>query len=237
MLTRRKTCCGSSSFSQPFRVNGCNSLALSGATVSVWTDSGKTTLLDSGDTDGSGDVTLDVGSSGSYYHEVSHTSSRFAVNSGTTTHNGTLKTISLTPATDYYCIANCLYPLYKTLHGTSAKIGSFTLTYAGGSWTGNVSWTSANCSCPSSTVSLNLTLVPVGSPLTTQLLINWNNNVNNCPDAAGSTVGFASGFSSSACPPSFSHSSTFSVTGTCTPRNLAAKGAFGIGSWSTTITE
>jgi hypothetical protein len=114
------------------QVQGCNSLALPGAAVSIYDHSGGT-LLYSGTTDGSGNFSFDA-PAGTAYAVVSR--SRFNTSSTTVSLSpGGTTVVSLTPATGYHCVIGCPIPASDTLHGTHPKFGALTYTYSGGVWT------------------------------------------------------------------------------------------------------
>jgi hypothetical protein len=149
-----------------FQVNtSCDGSPQSGATVNVWTDSSKTTLIASGTTDGSGAVDLNLGShAGSIYYEV--TQSRFATASATVTvscgqYNSIVpRTVNLTAATGYVCVSSCAVPVATTLHATHPKFGAITLTYNasgtfGAGWYTTVTYSYPGCfACPARTVTV-----------------------------------------------------------------------------------
>jgi hypothetical protein len=97
------TCCPSGPCNVTFTVRGCNSMGLPGATVTVWTDSGKATQLATGTTDSTGSVVLDITSAGSRYYEISR--SRFVTFTATATIScgATVGPRTLAVATGYRC--------------------------------------------------------------------------------------------------------------------------------------
>lgn len=128
-----RCCCAPAVCTVRFNVKGCNSLNLENATVTIWTNSGKTSQVATGTTNSSGNVDLDVHSAGSYYHEVT-TGGHFTVSSGTTTLtcNSTVN-IALTAASGYVCCSQVAQAIPTTLHWTDSDTTK-TLTYASGIW-------------------------------------------------------------------------------------------------------
>lgn len=127
---------------QTFAVRGCNSAALQGATVTVWTDSGKTTQLATGTTDAGGNVTLywNATCATSVYVEVSCPRFVTYTNTGAYTCAATT-TVSLSAASGYHCAGCSAIPLADTLHLTDSVYGSTTLSYSAGNWvSGTTSW-------------------------------------------------------------------------------------------------
>jgi hypothetical protein len=123
-------------------VTGCNGAALAGATVTVWTDNTKTTLLATGITDSSGNVDLNLGTAGGvFYYEAS--AGRFATASATdfascgqyNAFDG-LYPITMSPAAGYQCISGCAVPLAATLTATWSMAGAQTLSWTGTAWAG-----------------------------------------------------------------------------------------------------
>jgi hypothetical protein len=136
-----------------FNITGCNGSALPGATVSVWTNSTKTTLLATGTTDGSGNVDLNIATAGgtTLYYEVS--APRFttaAVTTGTFTcgqyNDLTPLTVALSPAAGYTCTSCCNLPLANTLHVTSTCGATVTLTRHTFNWNDGSTFFFDDCS-------------------------------------------------------------------------------------------
>lgn len=133
-------------------VGGCNGANIgSGIPVRIRASSGGT-ILDSGTTNSSGQVTLAIpGPSGTYWVEAdgtSHSSGRFAdfaasrsLTCGTSGSPGTL-TVTLKAATGYSCggAPACLLPCKNTLICTFSIAGAVTCTSTGGTapWLGNL---------------------------------------------------------------------------------------------------
>jgi hypothetical protein len=165
-----------------FVVTGdCDGLALPGSTVSVWTDSSKATLIDSGTVFADGSYSANLSShAGSIYYEVSHL--RYTTSSTTLTvacgdYFGDLsgfgsnpRSVTLVHDTTYVCVTgSCSTPIAKTLHATHPKFGPITLTYnaagsLGAGWYDTVTYSYPGCfACPAKTVTvtcyLNLSLV------------------------------------------------------------------------------
>lgn len=124
--------CTGPTFTQTFLVTGCNAIGYPGLTVSVYTASGGT-LLASGTTDGSGQVTLSWPdtSPATRWVVVTGQSARFlaSAQSLTMTTGGTT-TIGLAIATGYHCLNVCLQPAKDTLVLTDAVTGTLTVTYS-----------------------------------------------------------------------------------------------------------
>jgi hypothetical protein len=129
---------GGGTCSQTFTVVGCSGLTYAGVTVSVYTLSGGS-LLASGTTNGSGQVTLSwTGSGGTYWIAVTGQSARFATYGQSLNLTcGASTTLTLALATGYHCIPyqTCLLPLADTILGTISGvpgISAITLTFSGG---------------------------------------------------------------------------------------------------------
>lgn len=129
-------------FSATFKVEGCGSLAISGATVSVYDHSGGT-LLASGTTDGSGNVALSLSSAGTYWVTITGMSARFASFGQNTTISGSGTVIlTLSAAAGYICYTPCPIPLPTTLHATfSSLVSPTTLTWNSGTGSWEGTWT------------------------------------------------------------------------------------------------
>lgn len=213
MLSRRRCCCNPTC-NQVFHVTGCNALGLEGATVGVWTDSSKTTLVATGTTDASGNLTLDLGSAGTYYREVS--ASRFATASGNFTATCTGGTVSdaLSPASGYHCYTGCSIPLPDTLHFSDSALGtSGTATWFAplSRWLGSDSFSTFGCGgCPAGTA------VTVGYALETTgvITVSWQVDGSGCPVASGTPTSIhnIAGLATT-CPMSFSAAWSFTDAG------------------------
>jgi hypothetical protein len=173
----------------PITVGGCNSAVLPGATYSIWVDSTKDNLIDSGTTDSSGIVTLDALFCGvSVYREVSHP--RFVTLTGSKSFNGVSGSDSITtPISGYRCLFGCGAPVANTIHATFSTAGAKTLVNSGSGWT--VSFTA-------STHAYVVTINADGTMTITR---------------DGVSCGSAT-FTINACPPAFSGTITV-PTGTC----------------------
>jgi len=116
-------------------VTGCGGLVLPGATVTLTLGGSP---AGSGTTNGSGQVVFTSLVAGTYTVAASKT--RFNTNSTTTTINCATTpsrsvSLNLSPATGYVCCTGCPDPYPSTLYLTSS-LGSVTLTWAPGYWTG-----------------------------------------------------------------------------------------------------
>lgn len=192
---------------QIINVVGCNSLPVQGATVNVRASSGGT-ILATGTTDGSGNVSLVwTGScSTSVYIEAIY-SPQFTTAGGTyTVTAGDTTTITLSAATGYHCITGCAVPAPDTLHATHPTMGAITFTYSGGNWIASVSYSYPGFgACPAKTVTVTCTWN--GSSSYTE---SWKVS-GTCPDdAGGSTVTATWTSGALACPPGLSK--TFGIT-------------------------
>lgn len=215
--------CGSAC-SQTFTVQGCIS-GLAGATVEVW-DSGGTTLLQSGTTNGSGQVTLTWTGTGSIVAKVTGMSARFAAfsQSMTVTCGGT-RTLSLSAATGYSCCAACNLPLANTLFLTDSIVGAVTLTHSGSTWTGTVVYSYPQCvtaltTCVAVSVTLTYTFQCTGSG-SFSCTVSGKHVTGGpgvcCPGGpfnTGTISSFASNTAAGSCPTSFLWSAGFTDT-TC----------------------
>jgi hypothetical protein len=122
-------------------VNGCpGSGAIAGATVNVWADSSKTTLIASGVTSGNpASVTLNVLVRATYWVEATHT--RYATYSGSRAMpfcGNSLALLFPGPASGYHC-DSFGRPWKDTLYYTNSRTGfSVTLNYssADAGWVG-----------------------------------------------------------------------------------------------------
>lgn len=148
-----------------FVVTGCNSAPAPGVTVTIWTNSSKTTQIATGITDSSGSVDLNIENhAGSIYYEVG--GARWATSSATITvtcgqYNATTpRTVSLAAASGYVCNANCANPIATTLHGTHPKFGAITYNYnaagsLGAGWYATVTYSYPGCfACPAKTATV-----------------------------------------------------------------------------------
>lgn len=123
-----------------FVINGCNALGLPNATVKVWTNSSKTTLIGQGVTDSTGSVIMDVHSHGSIYYEAS--SDRFVTGTRTVTVSvcgNSVGVLTLLPASGFHCIigTNCVYPFKDTMFATDRYGNATTVVFDG---TGTAGW-------------------------------------------------------------------------------------------------
>ena len=130
-------------------------------TVSVYTSSGGS-LLASGTLTGNTVELTFTGSSGTYWVEVTGITPRFnsyaqnvSITCGVTTD------LTLTVASGYACAGDgCFWPIATTLTLTDSKYGNATLTYSGGTWTGNLNISYAgggSSSCTAGTITLTYT--------------------------------------------------------------------------------
>jgi hypothetical protein len=187
-------CCGGgSTCNVTFTIGGCGGFVLQNATVSIWTDNTKVTLLATGTTDASGKVTLNIGTAGTYYKEIS--ASRFVTLSSTQafTCSSNLSFTLSTIVSGYHC-ANCAYPIKDTLTYTDSILGSTTLTYTSGLWKGTLVYsfpgaTVCLCACPAKTVTISISLNPCA-----QVQYTWSASAtcaSSCPDdgGGGGTIG------------------------------------------------
>jgi hypothetical protein len=200
--------------SQSFTVKGCNAIVYPGVTVSVYDTSGGT-LLQSGTTDGSGNVTLAWTGAAATWVEVTGMSGRFNAFGVAITVNP--QTLQLTAATGYVCFPSCLIPLPTTLQLTDSVIGNATLSYNGSSaWAGSkvYSYPGYTCpgfpsfDCPAATVTVHYSLSTGGT-----LTVSWNAFIVSpgfslCPNDLNTATGFWTRTLASAasftCPLSFS---------------------------------
>ena len=120
--------CDSSSCTVSFCVTAAGGINISGATVSIYNNSGLGTLIGSCTTIGSGCCTINVGASGTYWAVVSATGYTSFAGSETVACNGTT-TFSLTN-TSSTC-AGCI-SIPTTLHATLLISGSGCSTLANG---------------------------------------------------------------------------------------------------------
>lgn len=193
MLGRRRCCCdeeGTCDVTIHVVDNCTPSHLVLGASVSVWTNSGKTTLLGSGTTDSSGNVTIDVGSAGTYYYEVSDSFPCFATVSATAAFAcGATINVSITVDTtncccpgESCCSDSSIYPkrqLYLT-DGTGT-LTSFQTTCGGVSWCTTAAgvantwgWNGAACAAGTGTVPVRYSLVCIpGFPNTWRITRQW----------------------------------------------------------------
>jgi hypothetical protein len=122
--------CGGATCNATFIARGCNSGALTDATVSLYTDSSKATLVATGTTSG-GSVVLNVGAAGTYWRVISRARFTTSESSVAVTCGGTYTT-TLSPTADYVCSLCCtssVLPQPRTLYLTDAD-GTHTLTFA-----------------------------------------------------------------------------------------------------------
>lgn len=209
-------------------VSGACNQALAGATVTL-SGGGSCT------TGSNGQCTLTIPCSGGPF-TITASKARFVSSSITITaadlNSGVCSTgLTLTPAAGYLAWNLCADPISTTLHGTSAAMGAFTLTYnaTSGNYTGTLTFNFPGCSpgCAAAAgVSVTISLTPscnnttgstsCGVP-TNALCVVYscvNNTTNTCPGASSS--GFTCGDfhtnngpysygapTSSSCPPTF----------------------------------
>lgn len=103
---------------------------VAGALVQVYSDSGYTTLVDSGTTDGSGEWSLSIGSSGTYYIRVTP-SAPYAVFTGSRTlTTGGTTVIALGVDADHICWPGCSTPISKTQPFVDFNFGSGTASWS-----------------------------------------------------------------------------------------------------------
>jgi hypothetical protein len=129
--------CGPTTCNVTFFVAACTT-GMPGATVNVWTNSSKTTLVATGTTDATGHVTLDVGSAGTYYEEViSPTARAVAPAAGNTTYScGSTRNVVLTLAAGYVaCFDGCYIPSPTNLHDNNGETWAW--QSASACWQGN----------------------------------------------------------------------------------------------------
>lgn len=202
-------CCGCTSPScvVPVTVRGCTGGVVgAGAIVSVWTDATKATLRDSQVTNSSGVASVDVGTAGTYYREISHPSGRFATHSATVAFAcGTGQTVSLTAAAGFICAPNlgCVLPLPSTLHyslslGTVAD-DSMVWNAALSRWISSTTWAfPGNSSCGPASVSFEVRLAAV-SVLTVEY--GSRPGFPACPGAGASWGAGTASSTGSSCTP------------------------------------
>jgi hypothetical protein len=125
-------------------VLGCDGIPIDDATINIWTDSTKTTLLHTATSNAIGPVELPVSATacGTYWVEV--LAARFPDYEASTTvsYNGEPFDITLaSPSVGYECTdLGCGYPLPTTLHATFTNAGPQTFTYAAGQWTASFTY-------------------------------------------------------------------------------------------------
>lgn len=211
--------CGGTAWTQDFEVHGCDGTGYPGVTVSVYSASGGT-LLASGTTDASGDVSLAwTGTGSTWWVTVGGASARFqAFAQSMGLINGNFTPLDLAEATGYHCSQLCLLPLADALHLTDSIVGAVALNYdAGtGNWVGTATYNypgcgAAGCGCvANAAVPITYTfdsttgLVSASFPLAS--------GVSSCP--WDTPLGGAGGFDtvsapSYSCPPAFAASGTF----------------------------
>jgi hypothetical protein len=230
--------CPATGISFTHNVTGCAGLALPGATVGWWNNSGKSISYGGGTTDASGNVTVTVPGAASYYREVTY-SPRFTLKSGNVTVTGPGVTITdaMTSNIDpsYICVNCCVLPFAQVMTFTSAQYGT---------WTGN--WATAltagfsgpGCGpCPSGAIITPGFVSGSSCPI---LVSVWVNLITGCPTTYGQPNYGACGFISYTktaltCPPSLSWTgtSTFSTNpGGCFDK-ISGCGTY---PWTDTIT-
>ena len=165
-----------------FTVYGCSSIALAGATVTLlW----GATVINSGTTDGSGQVTIDTTGYDTSVCTLHATMSRFTNYSGAATVNP----ITMSAASGYTCCnfggSDCPQPLANTLNCTFVNAGAQVFTYASSYWTASFTY------------------------LSVAYVIKLDNGGSIIATAGG--TGFTCSFNLTSCPPSFG--ATISVPG------------------------
>jgi hypothetical protein len=227
-------------------VKGCNSLNAPGVTVEAHDSTSGGTLLGTATTDSSGNYSISAtGATAGNAIVVVWSHTRLTTATTTLTHTtgstssttwkcgGTSSSVNktLSPATDYHCIAGCALPIWKDLPYTDAN-GAGTLNWDGAKWIASSSKSQANvatsvgaspgCAVTTATVALNydIVLTPAGLlynqvKFVCQTVICYATNGVTIP---GGCSGFSSGTSTSsllsatiACPESFSATSTSSA--------------------------
>lgn len=135
MLNRKHCCCVTSPpCNVTIHVTGCGGLALRGATVKVWTNSGKTVLIASGTTNASGDVTLDLVSVGTGWIEILGVTRFNDINQSFGWSCSRTYSFAMTVATGFACVGGCAWPIKNVLQLTDSVYGAFTLTRSGSIW-------------------------------------------------------------------------------------------------------
>jgi hypothetical protein len=150
-----------------FLVTDASATPLPGITVTVWTNSSKTTLLGSAVSDAGGLADVNLGTTGgaSVYYEAG--GGRYAVTSGTTGtvscgqwNAGNPFAVALAVASGYVQTPACPQPIATTLHATHPRYGAITLAYNGSGahgpgWYATVNYAYPGCyGCPAKTVTV-----------------------------------------------------------------------------------
>lgn len=127
-------CCGctSPSCNVTMSVVGCASKLLPGATFDVYADSTLATLIGSAATNSSGNATVNVGATGTYWRRVA--ASKFATSAASLVVStcGTIVPLMLAVASGSHCNSYCPYPVPDTLYYTDTTGKAITLTYQAG---------------------------------------------------------------------------------------------------------
>jgi len=205
-------------------VAGCGGRALQGVTVTAYDSTSGGTVLGTATTSSTGTYSIAVsGATSGNSIVVAASQARFVTGSVTLTYTSgtpgsthwsctktsTTVNIALSPATGYACYSGCAYPVSTTLYYTNSYFGSITLTYSGGFWTGNISYsygvcTQFGCTEGSATLTMHVT----------------NGVINSISGASGTDCGGLNSCASSAGPSSTTLAScyipgvsAFSLTG------------------------
>jgi len=190
----------------------------------------------------SGALALVSGVSTSVDFVVTATSNRYSPYEHTyniSCGSNSLGTISLTAATGYVCTTLCPLPLASTLQLSDPVIGTTTLTYSSGLWSGSVVYSYPGCIytngtgnhiiCPPAPVTVHY-----GFNSFSSLSVSFKQvSATACPTDSG--LGIANVFpagTSHTCPTSFVAVFTLSVTGAQTAWPLWC-----LGSVTLTLTE
>ena len=200
--------CGCSSCTQTFTFRGCNNSLLTGANVRVRASSGGT-ILTTGTTNGSGVVTLSWSGSNTVWVET--VSPKFAGQSQTVTCGGS-KIVSFNPASGYYCVICCAYPVPSTLYWSDSYLGlsSIPITYDAPNtrWDATTSCNYPGCgaNCSASTINVLCAFLVVSTFCLSYLY--FSEDIHGCPvtgtavfDAQRLTVTSADPFAASGTSP------------------------------------
>lgn len=242
---RVSTSCGATSAVNLFGFSASPTAGVVGATVTLYSDSGRSALVASGTTNSVGRVDLTSLTAGTYYLRISGPSSRWSTYdpAGTVSIAGTGTTdrgITLAPASGYACRPCCPFgePVSQTLHATT-PFGSATIVQStpGGAWFGSLSVPYAgDPGCPATTVGMDVSLSGCG------ITFGFPINSFGCPgaspatDAATGAVNFTDLSCSGAYAPSGTASGTFSgtVARVTAWTRLTGSSTF---SWAVAVTE
>jgi hypothetical protein len=202
-------------------LKGCNSLGISGATVTIKDHATGTVLGTATTTSGggfSGTVTL---TSNPQSVDITTAESRFNASSTTQSWTGggsnAVGTVTLTAATGYHCLAGCARPLPGTLTFTHSIYGAFTSTFSSTKW---VVSTTVNYPGGGGTGCSAQANEPVTWTLTTAAVFTEQYNCTGLPGGCpnplfGTQCSSTVSLTSSACPPSFSR--VYSLTSLFNP--------------------